>query len=64
MKADSARGLRQKGALLGNFWCSRTKNLIKYSTPELCLASCTEFGCFTLTIACCFAKTLPEAENI
>ncbi|KAA5932059.1 hypothetical protein F3I27_19095 [Pantoea sp. Bo_2] len=51
----------QKSALKG---AEVEKYSFKNRYPAVCLASCPEFGDFTLTIACAFAKTLSEANNI
>jgi hypothetical protein len=50
----------QKSAFCG---AAAQKYSFKNSYPAVCLASCPEFGHFTLTIACAFAKTLSEVNN-
>ncbi|WP_312828410.1 hypothetical protein [Pantoea anthophila] len=64
MNGNFARAMRQKGAKLRLSGAIAEKTSFKNSNPAVCLASCPEFGDFTLTIACAFAKTLSEADNI
>ncbi|WP_215847201.1 hypothetical protein [Candidatus Pantoea bituminis] len=64
MMIVSASPLRQKGAKIGFCGAAVQKYSFKNSYPEDCLASCTGFGHFTLTIACAFAKTVSEAKNV
>ncbi|WP_173633599.1 hypothetical protein [Paramixta manurensis] len=52
-----AAALKQ-GVEMGFHGATDEKYPLKNSDAAINLACCTDFGCFTLTIGCAFAKTL------